>query len=148
MQPNLQIKESINANEGGKKNLKNLHFQRKKWKHDNRSAVCWSFYCVNDNKPVNEKCFQLMRWNICYVNLILIITAKTQARKGLILYNFTNEINALKKHVYADHNVIEKIFKEETTICQKNPLTENLHKKKMTSCKWVIKYFFCHPRFL
>ncbi len=74
--------------------MKKLHFQRKKWKHDSRNALCWSFYCVNDNKPVDVKCFQLMRCNICYANLILIINAKTQTRKCLILYNFTNEINA------------------------------------------------------
>ncbi len=54
-----------------------------------------------------------MRCNICHANLILIINAKTQARKGLILCNFTNGINALKKHVYANHCVIAKIFKEE-----------------------------------
>jgi len=42
IQPNLQIEESINANEGEKmkKNLKNLHLQRRKWKNDSRNAVC------------------------------------------------------------------------------------------------------------
>lgn len=40
-------------------------------------------------------------------------TQKTQARKGLILYNTTNGITALKKHVYVDHYVIAKKFEEE-----------------------------------
>jgi len=37
---------------------------------------------------------------------------QTKTRKGLILYNFTNGINALKKHVYVNHYVIEKIYIE------------------------------------
>jgi len=60
-----------------------------------------------------------MRCNICYANLILIINAKTQARKGLILYNFTNGINALIKHVYVDHCVIERIFEEINNVSKK-----------------------------
>ncbi len=43
MQPSLQTKGSINANEGKEKlnlNMKILHFQRKKWKHDSRNALC------------------------------------------------------------------------------------------------------------
>ncbi len=46
IQPSLQIEESINADEGEKKikkNFKKLHLQRKKWKHDNRNALCWYF---------------------------------------------------------------------------------------------------------
>ncbi len=106
-----------------------MHFQRKKWRHDSRNALCWSFYCVNDNKLVDVKCFQLMRCNICYANLILIINAKTQARKGLILCNFTNGINALKKHVYAYHCVISKIFKEKINNLSKEPFEREPTKK-------------------
>ncbi len=66
MQPSLQTKGSIDVNEGKeKKKLKKLHFQRKKWRHDSRNALCWSFCCV---KPIDVKCFQLMRCNICYAN--------------------------------------------------------------------------------
>jgi hypothetical protein len=69
MQPSLQTKRSINVNEGNKKKkLKILHFQRKKWKHDSRNSLCWSFCYVNDNKPIDVKCFQLIRCNICYAN--------------------------------------------------------------------------------
>jgi hypothetical protein len=31
-------------------------------------------------------------------------------KQGLILYNITNGITALKKHVYIDHCMIAKIF--------------------------------------
>jgi hypothetical protein len=98
MQPSLQTKGKINANEGKEKTLnwKNCIFKGKIGDMIVEMHLCWSFCCVNDNKPIDVKCFQLMRCNICYANLILIINAKTQARKGLILYNFTNGINASK----------------------------------------------------
>jgi hypothetical protein len=54
-----------------------------------------------------------MQCILCYVNLILITNAKTQARKGLILYNNANGITTLKKHVYANHCMIAKIFEKE-----------------------------------
>jgi hypothetical protein len=94
----LQTKENINANEGKgkmKEHLKKLHFQRKNWRHDSRNALCWSFYCVNNNKLVDVKCFQLMKCIFCHFNLILITNAKTQARKVLILYSNANGIIAL-----------------------------------------------------
>jgi hypothetical protein len=94
----LQIEETTNVDEREEKmkeNLKNLHFQRKKWRHDSRNALCWSFYYVNDNKLGDVKCFGLMRCIFCYANLVLISNAKTQARKGLILYNSAIGISAL-----------------------------------------------------
>ncbi len=47
-----------------------------------------------------------------YANPILVTNAKTQARKGLILYNSANGITTLKKHVYVDHCIITKMFEE------------------------------------
>ncbi len=83
-----------------------------------------------------------MRCNICYANLILIINAKTQAKKCLILYNFTNGINALKKHVYADHCVIEKIFKKEVNNMSKEPFEKEPTKKWPHANGTVILNFF------
>jgi hypothetical protein len=54
-----------------------------------------------------------MRCIFCYANLVLISNAKTQARKSLILYNSAKGITR-KKHVYADHYMIVKIFEEKT----------------------------------
>jgi hypothetical protein len=43
-------------------------------------------------------------------NPILNLNSKTQARKGLIIYNTTNYIIALRKHVNANHShVLKKI---------------------------------------
>jgi hypothetical protein len=53
-----------------------------------------------------------MKCIICYVSLILITNAKTQARKGLILYNNANGISTFKKHVYASHCMIAKYLKK------------------------------------
>jgi hypothetical protein len=101
IQPSLQIEENINANEREKwikENWFKLYLHKRKWAHDKRNALCWSFNCVNyDNKSMDVKCFQLMKCILCYANLILISNAKTQARKGLILCNSANGIVALKK---------------------------------------------------
>ncbi len=100
MQQSLQTKENVNVDEGKEKLkeiLKILHFQRKKWKEDSRNALCWSFYCVNDNKSMDVKCFQLMKCIFYYASSILIKNSKTQARKGLILYIIANGITTLTK---------------------------------------------------
>ncbi len=34
---------------------KKLHAQRVFWKRNNKNALCWAFYHVNDNKEVNVK---------------------------------------------------------------------------------------------
>jgi hypothetical protein len=41
-----------------------------------------------------------MRCISCYASLVLLSNAKTQARKGLTLYNSANGISVIKKHVY------------------------------------------------
>jgi hypothetical protein len=61
---------------------------------------------------MDVKCYQLTRCILCYASLILITNAKTQARKILIFYSTTNGIIALRKHVYADHYMITKIFEK------------------------------------
>jgi hypothetical protein len=97
----LQIEASINLekeNEVMKENLKKLYVQRIKWKlGHNRNATCWPFYCVNDNKKVDVKFLQIMKYILCYINPMLVSNIKTQAKKNLILYNTTNGIIALKK---------------------------------------------------
>ncbi len=140
----MQLEESINIDEGEgiiKENLKNFHFQRKKWRHDSRNALCWSFYYVNDNNLVDVKCFQLMKCIFCYANLVLISNVKTQARKGLILYNNANGINALKKHVYAYHYMIAKMFDEEVKNMLKKPY-ERQHAKKRPHVNGTIIFDF------
>jgi hypothetical protein len=82
---------------------------------------------------MDVKCSQLMRCIFCYANLILISNAKTQARKGLILYNSANGIFCIKKNVYADHCMIAKIFKEINNL-KKKTLSEIIYKENI-SCK-------------
>jgi hypothetical protein len=61
-----------------------------------------------------------MRCIICYSSPFLICNLKIQARKDLILYNITNQITTLKKHVNANHFIIANFFEKEV----KNPLRE------------------------
>ncbi len=83
--------------------------------------MCWAFYCVNDNKEVNAITLQTM-WCILYHNnSILNVNPKTQARKGLIIYNSFSGIVTLRKQVNLDHpNIFLKI--EEKINC---PLRED-----------------------
>ncbi len=99
---NFQIEGSrtLKINEN---NFKKLHAQKGFWKRNNKNALCWAFYCVNDNKEVNIRIHQIMHCIICHNNSILNVNPKTQVRKGLIAYNTTNGIATLKKHVNSDH---------------------------------------------
>ncbi len=88
---NLQTKGSrfLKMNEN---NFKKLHAKIIFWKGNNKNALCWTFYCVNDNKEVNVIAFQTMCCILCHNNPILNVNPKIQARKGLIIYNGTNDI--------------------------------------------------------
>jgi len=55
---------------------------------------------VNDNKEVNVRTPQISKCcSFCYNKPILNLNPITQARKGLIIYNTTNGISTLRKHV-------------------------------------------------
>jgi hypothetical protein len=41
-------------------NLKKLDAQIPFWRGNNRNALCWAFYCVNDNKEINATTPQTM----------------------------------------------------------------------------------------
>jgi hypothetical protein len=45
--------------------------------------------------------------------------------------NSANGINTLKKHVYANHYMIEKIFKEKVTNLLKYCMTDNLQRNDL-----------------
>jgi hypothetical protein len=72
---------------------------------------CVGHFIINNNK-VNVIDRQTMRCILCHNNPILNVNPKTQARKGLIIYNTTNGIVALKKHVNLDHSNIFKNFEK------------------------------------
>jgi len=108
---NFQIEGSRNV-EMNDTNLKKLLAQKVFWKRNSNNALCWAFYCVNDNKEVNIATPQIMHYILCHNNPILNENPKTQARKGLIIYNTTNGIATLKKHVNSDHFNVLKNFEE------------------------------------
>jgi hypothetical protein len=99
---NLQIEGSRNL-EMNENNLRKLYAQRTLWRGNNRNTLCWAFYCVNDNKEVNAIAPQTMQCIFCHNNPILNVNPKTQARKGLIIYNSSNGVVALRKHVNLNH---------------------------------------------
>ncbi len=72
------------------------------------------FYCVNDGSKVDVNVSQLMRYVICYNNLISFIVFKKRIRlkKTFGSYFKNNGIIVLKKYVDANHGLIANFFKE------------------------------------
>ncbi len=67
---------------------------------------------INDNKIVDGKIPQVMKYHLCSKTLMLY-NLRTKLRKGLILYYKTNGILTLKKHADAKHNLLTKKLGEE-----------------------------------
>jgi hypothetical protein len=67
----------------------------------------------------------------CYNNPILIPKfPKTQARKGLILYNIRNGIITLKKHVCTNYFILGKKFEKEMNNLIREKQDTQLAKKR------------------
>jgi hypothetical protein len=94
-----------------KENEKKLHAQILFWEPNNKNALCWAFYYINDNKEIYLIGFQIM----CYilVTIVMNLSPKTQAMKVLIIDNTTNDMITLRKHVNSNHcntfNFFEKV---------------------------------------
>ncbi len=86
-----------------KETLKYCTFKEKNWKGHDRNAICWAFYCVNDDKKIDPRNLQVMRCLLCYNNLVHARNPNIKKRKGLITYYKTYVITTLKKHVDSDH---------------------------------------------
>jgi hypothetical protein len=110
-------------------NIRKLQIQKTMWKSDSINSLCWVFLCVNDNKDVDVKCPHTMRCIICYNSPILFCNPKTQARKGLIIYNTTNGITTLKKKVNANDFIIAKMFEKEINNLVRREVEKQLAKK-------------------
>ncbi len=44
-----------------KENIRKLHTQKTIWKSHGKNSICLVFFCVNDNKYVDLKCFQTIK---------------------------------------------------------------------------------------
>ncbi len=84
------------------------------------TALCWSFYCVNNYKEIDVKCLPTMKCILCYMNI---------TKRRLILCNITNGIIALRKHVFTNHFIIVKMFEEEMNIPLKGETNREPTKK-------------------
>jgi hypothetical protein len=63
----------------GKKNGEQI--MKKFWKGHNKNALCWEFYCVNDGKEVEGVNHQVMRYILCYVDLVNVPNPRTKENK-------------------------------------------------------------------
>ncbi len=112
---NLETKASWaskNYDERFTLNFQKLHAQKLFWKPKGRNVICWAFYVVNDNKPMDGKFPHIMRYHLCYKTPMLY-NPRTKLKKGLISYYKTNGISTLKKHVDVKHHLLANKLDEE-----------------------------------
>jgi hypothetical protein len=136
----FQIGRSGNL-EMNENNLKKLHAQKVFWKRNSKNALCWEFYCVNDNKEVNVRTLQIMHCIVCHKNPILNVNLKIQARKRLITYNTTNDIATLRKHVNSHHFNIFVKFEEKVNCPLRQDETKPSIKRPNISPDSISKFF-------
>jgi hypothetical protein len=60
--PSSQIKNN--------KNFKKLHAQRQERRWHNKFALCWAFYCVNNENDIKERSPQIMQFE-SFVTIVL-----------------------------------------------------------------------------
>ncbi len=60
------------------------------------------------------------------------------------IYNTTNQITTLKKHVNANHSIITKIFEDEVNSPLKGEFEKHLAKKRSNQFGSAIVNFFCY----
>jgi hypothetical protein len=63
-------------------------------------------------------------------------------KQGLVLYNTTNVITTLKKHVNANHSIIVKMFEEEVNRSLKGEVEKQPTKKRLNPYRSAIVFFF------
>ncbi len=76
---------------------------------------------------------QLMRYVICYNNLVVSIVFNhgRRLRKGLVFYFKSNGIIALRKHVNANHGLFIETFENELNDNMKSSMKRQITKKGM-----------------
>jgi hypothetical protein len=126
---------------------KKLHVQRTFWRGNSRNALCWAFYCVNDNKKANAIAPYITRCIFYHNNPILNINPKTQARKGLIICNSSNGIIALRKHVNLDHPNILKKFEKKINCLLREDEIQSSKKKPNVSPNSISSFFIVKEPF-
>ncbi len=117
-----------------------MHSQNKLWKLEGRNALCWSFFCINDSKPLNLEHPQVMRCLLCYNAPMNVSNPRTHARKGLISYYQTNGMTSLEKHVDDDHFLIYQKL-EEVQNMMKGSVERQLT-KKLSQSIWIFHINF------
>jgi hypothetical protein len=81
-----------------------------------------------------------MQCILCYNSPILNLNPKTQARRGLIIYNTSSGIIALRKHVHVNHSICFLIEEEVNNLLKEKK--RQLAKKKANMSISSISNFF------
>ncbi len=95
---------------------------------------------INDNKLVDGKILQVMRYHLCSKTLVLY-NLRTKLRKGLISYYKTNGILTLKKHADAKHILLAKELDKEVNNSVKIQVERQRTKKRQNVFSFEISKF-------
>jgi hypothetical protein len=112
-----------------KKNSKDYMFKEQLGSHMVEILYVGFFSFVIDNKNVDVKYLQTMKYIFCYNSSLLVCNPKIQEREKIVLYNKTNGISTLKKHENAFHFIIAKMFGEEMNSPLKKEVKKQLAKR-------------------
>jgi hypothetical protein len=98
------------------------------------------FIVLMITKKVNITTAQTMCCIFCHNNPVLNLNPKSQARKGLIIYNTITNIDALTKHVNSNHfNVLRKF--EEVNYLLKEKERQPSKKRPNISSNSISSFF-------
>ncbi len=118
------------------------------WKLEGKNAICWAFYVVNDNKPVDGKVPQVMRCHLYCYKTVVLYNLRTKLRKGLISYYKTIGISSLEKHVDAEHGLLAKKLDEEVNNAVRIEVERQPTKKRLNVSSYEIFEFFLQNFFI
>ncbi len=84
---------------------------------------------------------KLKPWDVLLVIVVYSYFVTVKLKQGLILYNTTNIITTLKKHVNVNHSIIAKMYEEDLNSPLKRKMEKQLGQKRSNPCGSAIVKF-------
>ncbi len=81
-------------------------------------------------------------WDVFFVTIVQFCFVTLKPKQGLIIYNTTNGITTLKKHVNANDSIIAKMFEKEINSLVRGDVEKQLAKKNSNTSNNAIVNFF------
>lgn len=112
------------------------------WKPHQRTSPTWVFFTLNNNQQVDLKQSQIMRCIVCHrettgPEIVALCT------RCCIVYNRSNGILTMMKHVEQDHASLFRWFREELDFHYQPPSNhEPPTKRQQIALSSILSFFF------